>query len=277
MARLLIAVTFLAVFSLPCLNAYTLVGPSANPVLASESQIAQLQLLVQQMTDRWTQLDAACSPNAIFALLYLYMTRSVTQKVQQNYFDDNPGMVIFTQAFASHYTNSYDAFYNNSTQGQCTRCWTDAFQYGDSGKSSATEDLFLGMNCHINYDLSQVVNAIGTGPSKRDYDRIDDVLMEVAGPASAEIATRYDPFQTNPLMLILTPAVLTTIFAWRENAWQNGMLLQNAFTSIARGLVLTTIDTQCVAVGLPFHSYNALLLGASTAPQRVAFCQEHHY
>eukprot|EP00743_Colponemidia_sp_Colp-15_P001991 GILK01002164.1.p1 GENE.GILK01002164.1~~GILK01002164.1.p1 ORF type:complete len:277 (+),score=29.07 GILK01002164.1:133-963(+) len=276
MARFLIVVTFLAVFFLPRLNAFTLVGPSSNPIAASESEIAQLQLLVQQMTDRWTQLDAACSPNAIFALLYLYMTRSVTEKVQQSYFDDNPGMVVFTKEFASHYTNAYDAFYNN-TQGQCTRCWTDAFQYADSGKSSATEDLFLGMNCHINFDLSQVVKAIGTAPAKRDYDRIDDVLSEVAGPASAEIAARYDPTQTNPLMLILTPAVLTTIFAWRESAWQNGMLLQNALTSVGRDLVLTSIDTQCVAVGLPFHSYNALLLGASTAPQRVAFCQEHHY
>eukprot|EP00742_Colponemidia_sp_Colp-10_P011069 GILJ01012247.1.p1 GENE.GILJ01012247.1~~GILJ01012247.1.p1 ORF type:complete len:299 (+),score=25.51 GILJ01012247.1:123-899(+) len=253
-----------------------LIGPSASPVAARQSSIASVQSLIQQMTNRWRQLDRDCSPNAVFALLYLYMTRAVHDKVKAGYFDDNDAMAKFTTEFASHYLGAYDAFYHG--QGDPTPCWSDAFQYANSGRSSVTEDMFLGMNCHINSDLSQVVSAIGMPSTKRDYDRIDDVLGEVSAPASNDIASRYDPGANGTIITLLTPALMGTIYAWREGAWQNGMLLQGGQQSrLASGLVQTTIQTQATVYGLPFHSNNLAGLGASTAPARQAYCEAHHH
>ena len=59
-------------------------------------------------------------------------------------------------------------------------------------------DMFLGMNAHINRDLSYTLAAVGLvkpggGTRKTDHDKVNTFLANVADPLQAELARRYDP------------------------------------------------------------------------------------
>lgn len=254
-----------------------LIGPSANPKPVQQAYIDQIESTVQKMEARWRTLDEACDTNAPFSLIYLYMTRELKSHVQRQYFDDNDLMSNFTRAFAKRYEDAIDAWMASSVNAVgITDPWMTAFRYGYSNKSSVLEDLFLGMNAHINYDLALIVSGLqyGKAENKKDYDRINDILTAMMPVVSDDIAGRYYRFMNSTLVDIFSPAGLVVLFGWRQNAWNNGVLIQNALTDIDRGLLMTNLKTQAMLGTVPYMTYN---LGFPTNVARKAFCQDHHH
>lgn len=121
------------------------------------------------MVVRWSALDAVCSPNAPFALLYLNITNQSIVAIQNGYFDNGDRLVCvtcqdhttdicqidFILLFARRYLNAYDNYYVNNVKPSGP--WNEAFRYADSGRSSVLENLNQGINAHINYDLGIIV------------------------------------------------------------------------------------------------------------------------
>lgn len=243
---------------------------------ASNQQIDDLEALVTLMESRWEAYDDACAPNAPFALTYLYMTKQVTAWVAQCYFDYNGAMADFTQAFARRYIDAVDAYlaYTTSAGPAPTAIWLEAFLWGAAGDSSVLQDMFLGMNAHINYDLALVVyqtgvSQIGLRNYKYDYNRINDAIASVLNPVYGELAARYDAsFTINP---VANQAIAALVITWREQAWQTGFLYQTALTSTLRNALVATSEVYALTVAQPFQTPN----GAGAAATRLAFCQAH--
>lgn len=53
------------------------------------------------MVSRWTALDAQCSPNAPFALLYLNVTNQSIVAIQNGYFNDGNTLVSVVRMIVS--------------------------------------------------------------------------------------------------------------------------------------------------------------------------------
>lgn len=264
----------LALLTINSNGSFAAVGPSANPVLASSWHINQIANEVNVMRNRWQLLDSTCSPNAVFSLTYLYMTTALLDTVSRGYFDDNGLMSNFTINFASRYNLAIESYLSGQTS-LIPLPWQEAFNYGASGYSSVQEDLVLGMNAHINYDLSGVVYDLNYGYSqyKNDYDRINDILTNMTESVTSDLGSRYDATLLNPLYGALNPVILALLTSWRQGAWSNAVLQLNALTPIIRASLRATVITEAMAIAHTQESYN---LGISTRETRLAYCEANH-
>jgi len=265
-------VTLLALVTLAGAQ-YIPVGPSQNPLPVSQSQLDRGYALVDEMVTRWSALDAACSPNAPFALLYLNITNQSIVAIENGYFDDGNSLIDFILIFARRYLNAYDTFYSTGTVS--TGAWREAFTYADSGRSSVLENLNQGINAHINFDLGIIVyNTSAYGLN--DYNRVNDILNNVAGPANAGVAYRYDPSGTlaNPLIVFATPVVVDAIVAARAVSFSNGVLLLAQPTESGRTAQISTINSLTTVAAIAIETNRLGLLG-STAAARTSWCQSH--
>jgi len=252
---------------------YIPVGPSTNPLPVSQSQLDRGYALVDEMVSRWTVLDTACSPNAPFALLYLNITNQSLVAIENGYFDDGNSLIDFILIFARRYLNAYDTFYNTGTVS--TGAWREAFSYADSGRSSVLENLNQGINAHINFDLGIIVyNTSAYGLN--DYNRVNDILNNVAEPANAGVAYRYDPTGTlsNPLIVQSTPIVVDAIVAARAASFTNGVLLLAQPNEAGRSAQISSINALTTVAAIAIESNRFGLFG-STAAARTSWCQSH--
>jgi len=252
---------------------YQYVGASSDPLPVSNESIASLVALTQDMQDRWLRLDGECSTSAVFADLYLWMTRGGLQTVQEGYYDDGNAMANLIVVFASRYIAAIDTYYNGSTPSPP---WQQAFNFGATNRSSAYDDVMLGINAHINYDLGIAVYTSGYGDEwwdrKTDYDRINDLLANITDPSLCDMGTRYDAtLKPTVINIVENEAVLQIFVEWRNNAWNNGLSLFNK-TDDERSDIETNMSNQAVLIAQAYETPSLF----STAPSRIAYCAANH-
>lgn len=193
--------------------------------------------------------------------------------------------------FARRYLNAYDAYYKNNSR-PANGAWFEAFQYADSGYSSVLENLNQGINSHINFDLGIIVyNTTYTSASdlvrhtlspadalQDDYNRVNDILFNVAAPANAGVAQRYDPSGTlsNPVVVATTPVVVDALAAARSGAYANGLGLLAQPTEASRNAQIAVLDTLTTVAAIAIEG-NRLGLMGSTAASRTAYCQANRF
>ncbi len=245
-------------------------GPATAPISPGEDDLLDYIGVTQAMHDRWQALDASCDPDAVFALLYLITTAEVGKLVQAAHFEDNPFVVAWDLDFANRYFLAYD---DHHAGFAVPPPWYDAFSHAESGTSSVTQDLLLGMNAHVNYDLaySTAFMRLPQDGRQDDYDRVNDAFANVVGPASHQLGMRYDPAlardanDSSPL----DDVILTTLISWRDNAWQNAVLLAQAEGDpVATAVVAAKIESEAAAIAAPLMTSNG-----QTEADRQAYCQ----
>ncbi len=255
------------------------IGPAANPIPASATTIQLLQNRVDQMKARWELLDAQCDPNAVFALMYLYMTKKGLDSVQSSYFENGDVMAHLIQTFAQRYTNAINSWLsgNRNINSDLTQVWFDAFTYTTSNYSSVNENLIQQMNVHINYDLAIAVYHSGHPVSlKADFDRVNDLLAASLSTIRSALAQRYEPNgNVGTGSTLLDDAAVDAVIGWRSNSWTQGQLLQSLATDALRAPVYVILQTDTTTISTTQMSYNSGQ--GETAPARIAYCQANHF
>jgi hypothetical protein len=257
------------------------VQPATNPATADRPDLARLDREARIMEKHWRDLDAACDPNAVFARMYLTTTYGVRYHIQERYFADNDYLSVITVSFAKMYLDAY-ANWKAGHPEKAPAPWREAFDWARGGKSSLTEDEFLGMNAHINYDLTNAIVGLGTtnaaGESRKpDMDRINHVLADVYDDVQYDIARYYGP--TPPTVQPnrgeghdpSAEAVEAPVFAWREHAWQNAVLLESMQDASSRQAFDGEMQAYSGTIAKGLEAPDP----TSTSAARVAYCQTH--
>jgi hypothetical protein len=254
---------------------------SPDDCIAGRSQC--VDKTIRQMTSRFDALAASCDHNAIFSLTYLRVTQAYRQAIDEPFFANTPFVNYEDTVFAHYYFSAFDDW----TSGQIEDvppAWRIAFDAAAKHKVSASGDLLLGINAHVQRDLPFVLYSIGglvapDGSSRKpDFDRVNVILNHVFEPLLAEIGRRFDPtIDDTELPTSLDDAALFQLLAaWREDAWRNAELLADAVTPAARDLVAAQIEntaaTEARAI-VASTAYPPLLNGSAA---RDAYCAVHH-
>jgi len=258
-----------------------------DPLWADRPDLKRLDRTERIMTKHWERLDADCDPNAVFALMYLVTTRGVRAHIQEGYFAENDYLAIITVAFAKLYLDSYDAW-QAGDRASVQLGWLEAFDYATTGQSSITEDEFLGMNAHINYDLAVAEAAVGitnaAGESRKpDMDRINHVLADVTDDVGYWIAYYYGPTppttlpssahtqSSDPEDLLANPtlAILEPVYGWREQAWLNAEFISSDPDPTALAAHDAQMQAYAWTVAQGLHSPKTI----SPAAERIAYCE----
>jgi hypothetical protein len=237
---------------------------------------------IRDMTRRLDGLASSCDHNAIFSVTYLRVTQEYRRTIDGPFFDDTPFVNYEDTLFAHYYFAAFDAWAAGRSE-QVPVAWRIAFDSASRHAVSATGDLLLGINAHVQRDLPLVLYSIGLrrpdGTSRKlDHDRVNVILNRVADDVTAEIARRFDPTADDGnLPTTLDDAtVFQTLVGWRENAWRKAEALAAAPTPEARAIVVEQIEsdaaTQARAI-VAATAYPPLLNGSAA---RDAYCAIHH-
>ena len=192
--------------------------------------------VIEEMTRRWRRLHRAGDWRAVFAKTYLRTTEEVLLATRRAGLFENPAWVVELDCeFASRYFDAVDRF---SAGEACPWPWRLAFRAAVSKRTFVSQDVLLGMNAHINYDLPHSLHA--TIPAGATQDELDGyrrdnlvlnrVLAQSIDVVQEEVASEYD------LLLSAADAALhkrdeafasQLIKAWRARAWGNLLLLRS--------------------------------------------------
>ena len=181
------------------------------------------------------------------------------------------------------YFDAFDAWHSGR-RAETPRAWAIAFQAAQDRAVSASGDLSLGINAHVQRDLPFALAAIGLvkpdGTSRKtDHDRVNIFLNRVTEPLYAEIARRFDPTIEATDLPGTTGdnlALFQIIPTWREIAWRNAERLVSAPTPAARAQVAASIEAYAASQAATIRLTLGYppLLGGSAA--RDAYCATHH-
>lgn len=123
-----------------------------------------------------------------FAALYRKVTAKVKEGIAQGRFEDGPRMERLDVTFANRYLEAMDQYRRGL---QTTRCWRVSFKAAAAWRPIILQDLLLGMNAHINFDLGIAAAEIAPGdklPSlQHDFNEINNILAALVEQVESEI------------------------------------------------------------------------------------------
>src|SRR4051812_21508374 len=170
--------------------------------ICQSGRVQCVDSLLREMTRRLAPLASSCSHDAVFADLYLIVTKYYRHAVADPaFFSDNAFVNHEDAYFAEQYFLAFDNWYSGN-RARVPAAWRIAFMAADTREVSATGNLLLGVNAHVNRDLPFVLAHIGLvkadGTSRKpDHDKVDDILYQAYGPALADVEHRFDPSVSN--------------------------------------------------------------------------------
>jgi Family of unknown function (DUF5995) len=250
-----------------------------DPNICNSGKEACQATLYKEMDRRFQPLADSCSHNAMFALLYLRVTKHVWDSIwHEDYFDDKGFMTHYGAVFGNYYFDGYDAWAKGSLN--TPTAWKIALDAAKNKQVTGLGNLLLGMNAHINRDLPFVLYRIGlVSPDgvnrKDDHDRINAVLYEAYAEAIDEAGRRFDPSLQNSSGTGSAESGIQSVIAWREEAWRNAERLATASSDAERAVIGQQIEQAAnleAATIKATNSYGPLQSSAT----RDAYCAAHH-
>src|SRR5690242_18448828 len=107
--------------------------------------------VIAEMTRRWRALQRRRDWRAVFAKSYLRTTENIQATTQQTGSFENPAWLVQLDCnFAGRYFTAIDCW--DAGTG-CPPAWAVAFEGDRVKRTLVLQDLLLGMNAHINFDL----------------------------------------------------------------------------------------------------------------------------
>jgi len=123
-----------------------------------------------------------------FAALYRKVTIKVKEGIAAGRFENGPRMERLDVTFANRYLEALDQYQRGQTP---TRCWLVSFKAAAAWRPIILQQLLLGMNAHINYDLG--IAAAETCPGdelpslQHDFNEINNILASLVEQVESEI------------------------------------------------------------------------------------------
>ena len=226
---------------------------------------ACVEQVIQAMTSRFDPLASVCSHNAIFALLYLRTTEVFADTLATLGYGNVARVVREDAQFADYYFTAYDRYQAGQSVPEA---WRIAFDAARNRSVTSLGNAMLGMNAHIRRDLAFTLYDLyvqGKPVSYADHLKVNDFLAQV--DVTDEIRDRFDPSYDQ---LDLSQISIVVIASWRQIAWNNYILLRNAWGPAGRAVVAAAIEADATANAAAIVVANRYGFGNSSA--RDTYC-----
>ena len=189
---------------------------------------------MQALIDAW---EAAGDRRAIFLSCYSMMTRNMLVEVQAGGFEDNAWVAALLQRFAEYYFVALDAYEHASHTAPLV--WRETFGAAGQPSTHVLQNLILGVNAHINYDLVFALADVlrptwqDLSPEQRqqryrDHCHVNEIIFQTIDSVQDQVIERYNSTMDlldrwmGPLDEWLTSKMIS---AWREQVWQQATQL----------------------------------------------------
>lgn len=190
-----------------------------------------LDLLLQKMIQQADTWEKLADRRYIFLRCYSMMSTNMVAAIREGQFEDPVWVSNLMQRFAEYYFVALEAYEHKAEH--TSKVWKQAHEAAQQHELHVLQNLLLGVNAHINYDLPlslydclcqewailddaqrrsrqndhETVNAIISGT----IDAVQDTVVEPASPIMAvvdQVLGRMDEWLLSQL-----------ISSWRQEVW----------------------------------------------------------
>jgi len=221
---------------------------------------------------RWeAELRARQDRRCMFLTLYGVVSAEMRHQVAAGAFEDPAWVHRYAVAFANLYREAFEA-YDAGRRDSVPKAWRLCFDAAAGGRTLVLQDVFLGVNAHVNNDLAYALSGVSIDPDRasryRDHAAVNAVLGAVTERATTRLASLYAPGLTSLDDCAGQLDEMLSMFSLevaRESAWESALGLTNARADVERRIVMKLIGSRAAVM-------SRLLLAPSLSPSAVAAC-----
>ena len=197
---------------------------------------------------RWC--ENAGSRQGYFAALYRRMTLAVLEGMQQNMFSNSTRMEKLDVIFANRYIEAWSAY---QSKQPVTKGWQVAFSSCENSGLIVIQHLILGMNTHINLDLSIATADASVGTDifdlQSDFEKINLIMASLINETQEKLTKLWWPLAViSKIANDRDDDVINfSITAARKAAWANAVALAHADAN-GRTNYINGIDNSITAI-----------------------------
>ncbi len=215
-----------------------LLGAEYRSLAELAANLAELERTLQARGDR----------RAIFATAYVIACRELRRSIDAGQFEDAAWVTQCALGFANLYRQALASYEDGDIQS-LPKSWRLAFDTAVNGAASATQDLLLGINAHINYDIPVALSAVRIDPNRparrRDFTTLSGAFSRAAEQMREGISQVY-PFYFRWVERVLSRPeqgrALAGLMEWRDAAWEAAALLADISSEEERRRRLHLLD-----------------------------------
>ncbi|MBI5880324.1 MAG: hypothetical protein HZB53_21955 [Chloroflexi bacterium] len=217
--------------------------------------------VAERMRTLVSQWQASADRRATFLDCYLLMTRNVLTALERGEFRDAVWVDRLLNHFADYYFAALDAFERDAAASPAV--WQLAHHATRNPNITALQNLLLGVNAHINYDLVlatadllrpewDTLNEAQRAGRYADYghvnlvicatiDAVQDQVLDPAMPIMASLDKAFGPLDE----LLISHLIMR----WREGVWQHTTNLLAAREPAAQAEVVRHVESDALRLG----------------------------
>lgn len=216
--------------------------------------VERMQALVQQ----WQSIS---DNRAIFLSCYLMMTRNMHHAIKQNEFHDAVWVDALLHRFADYYFTALDAYERDELLAPPV--WQVAHNAARQHDATPLQELLLGVNAHINYDLVLALvdllepewESLTEEQQSMRYsdhchvndvigctiDAVQDQVLEPAMPMMDLIDRFLGPLDEKLISHLLA--------GWREKVWENALRVLQTREPDDRAQLVHQVEEHALQLG----------------------------
>lgn len=174
---------------------------------------------------------------APFATLYSAITTAMRDAIRAGRFEDSAWLGRYLTTFAELYRVAF-VDYVDGRREQVPGAWRIAFDAAKENRVLVVQALSLGVNAHVDRDLSHALVIVGIGDDHetrelrhRDHNKVNDILHENVSAGLARLADLYAPgYGEAPevVMNLLSQTYFGAVATGRFKAWVDAVALADS-------------------------------------------------
>jgi hypothetical protein len=202
--------------------------------------------------------ESAGDRRLIFLSCYAMMSHNMLLAIERGEFEDNAWVAALLHRFAGYYFDALD-IYERQPQA-APRVWQVAFDATRQGRIHVLQDLILGVNAHINFDLVFALADLLapewddlTSDQRlaryRDHFRVNEIIYQTVDSVQDQVVERYSQLMDvvdtlmGPLDEWLTSRLISD---WREQVWENATRLVECLQEDERHALMQAVEQRSV-------------------------------
>lgn len=136
------------------------------------------------------------SPLGYFAALYTTVAKAIEDSILNKEYDDNEQLARMDVNFVNYYIHAMNCAFSDQA---APAHWQVAIDAAKKSDYLVLEHLFVAMNAHINYDLSNAAN--DTVPAERmldfrqDFFRVNNILFSLLDRVQTDVSFIFHPLK----------------------------------------------------------------------------------
>lgn len=217
--------------------------------------------VVSRMQQRVALWQQGCNPQAVFLSCYLRMTSNMLTAIERREFEDPPWVDRLLHHFADYYFVALEAY--ERAPETAPAVWQLAHNSTRDSRTSPLQNLMLGVNAHINYDLVLTMvdllrpewprlSETERARRYRDYTLVNEVIARTIDAVQDDVLEPDMPLMEivdrlcGPLDELLVSRLIGN---WRETVWQSACHLLDAQAEAEQSAILQRVEAHALRLG----------------------------